>query len=153
MNRKQVTIEALMPIISEQLLDGKQPIIPIKGTSMRPFYLSGRTFVELAKPHDLKKKDAVLYLNNHGNYILHRIIKIKEDTLVIRGDALKKKEYVKKENVIAKITRHQHNKAWVEETARTFRIKLTLWQLLSPVRRPLLKLERRLRRRLYDQGT
>ena len=153
MPKRVVKIEAMMPLITEQLLEGKKPIIPIKGTSMRPFYLSNLTHVELSPPKHLKKHDAILFLSDNGNYILHRLIKIRNDVCITRGDALKKKETVKKENIVAKVTRHQHNKAWIDEKAPSFRFKLILWQCLLPLRRPLLRLERRLRRQYYDKRT
>lgn len=57
-----------------------------KGRSMLPFLKENRNRVVVVEPKKpIKKYDIVLY-KHEGVYVLHRVIKIKGDTLTICGD-------------------------------------------------------------------
>ena len=57
------------------------------GRSMRPMLKEHRDVVVIEQvKNGLEKGDVVLYSNGQGGFILHRIVKIKKEALVIRGD-------------------------------------------------------------------
>ena len=70
---------------------------------MLPLLADGRDKVFLSKPKStLKKNDVVFYQRNDGQYVLHRIIRINDDELVMRGDNQRVNEYgISLKNVIA----------------------------------------------------
>lgn len=80
------------------------------GYSMMPLLKEGRDIftIEKADPNKLKKYDVVLYKVKDNRYVLHRIIKINNDMLVIRGDNTFTKEYVNRYSVIAVMTSFVH---------------------------------------------
>ena len=71
---------------------------------MMPMIRSGVDTVVLKKPKGkIKKYDCVLYYRkSSGKYVLHRVIKVKDENLVICGDNQWQKEYgIKEEDIIA----------------------------------------------------
>lgn len=86
----------------EEIIEQEGQLIEMTvGSSMRPMLRSRRDVVVIAKAaNSLKPNDVVLY-NVNGKYVLHRIIKVKGDSLVIRGDNCIHNEYnVKCDNII-----------------------------------------------------
>ncbi|MBQ6702524.1 MAG: S24/S26 family peptidase [Clostridia bacterium] len=57
------------------------------GKSMKPMLIEKQDTVVIRKvDRKLRANDVVFYLNNANEYVLHRIIKVKKDGYVIRGD-------------------------------------------------------------------
>lgn len=57
------------------------------GDSMRPFIRSGEDLLVIEKHEGrLKKYDVPLYRRDSGKYVLHRILKVRENDYVICGD-------------------------------------------------------------------
>lgn len=72
-----------------------------QGYSMYPMLRPHQDIVTVKRVDgELKKGDVVLYPGSDGNYILHRIMRIKNDVFIIRGDNNYFTEIVKKEKVI-----------------------------------------------------
>lgn len=57
------------------------------GDSMRPFIRSGKDLLVIERADGrLKRYDAPLYRRDSGQYVLHRILKVRENDYVICGD-------------------------------------------------------------------
>lgn len=65
------------------------------GVSMLPMIKQGRDLFTLKKKTDerCKKYDVVLYRSKKGQYILHRVVKVRQNDYVILGDNCLNKEY------------------------------------------------------------
>ena len=64
------------------------------GDSMRPLIRQDRDILIIEKPHGrLKKYDVPLYKRDSGQYVLHRVLKVRENDYVICGDNRYCKEY------------------------------------------------------------
>ena len=138
MNRIPVSVTELMPIVKERLAAGGEAVITVKGTSMSPFFVDGKTAVTLQKPKaPLRKLDVVLYESN-GGYILHRIVGIKDDQLDIEGDALKKIETIPTSAVIAVVKSHRIGEKIIFHDDRKYLSNVRSWRFLRPLRRYLL---------------
>ena len=73
----EVLMEQLLAVMEEAQT---VPLI-ISGNSMSPFLVHGRDTVYLSKiTSPLKKGDMILYRRDSGDYILHRICRVKGDT-------------------------------------------------------------------------
>lgn len=73
---------------------GEIIISHFSGTSMFPMLKSGKDRVVIVPvDRSLKKNDVPLYEGGNGKLVLHRIIKVKPDGYVIRGDNLYRNEY------------------------------------------------------------
>jgi len=71
------------------------------GFSMYPMLRNKRDMivVETVK-RELKKHDVPVYRLKSGKIVMHRILKVRPDVFVIRGDNLMHKEYIKPEQII-----------------------------------------------------
>lgn len=105
---KTVTLNDLFPIISEQLNAGGSASFVIHGTSMEPLLHNGKTTVKIIKPRTSPKKyDVIFYRRDDGYFLLHRIIGVKKDGYVCRGDGQTVNEYpVKRDWVIGIMTEY-----------------------------------------------
>ena len=57
------------------------------GDSMLPFIRSGKDLLVIEKPQKKKKKyDVPLYRRDSGQYVIHRVLKVRENDYVICGD-------------------------------------------------------------------
>ncbi len=75
-------------------------VINTSGISMHPLFRSGDAVNIKARDRRLKKYDVVLYKNPNGGYILHRVIGIKGDVCIIRGDNTFLKEYITEKDIL-----------------------------------------------------
>lgn len=73
-----------------------------KGVSMQPLFRQGKDIVIIKKPdRELRVGDVPLYKRaNYDFLVLHRILKVRENDYIIRGDNTYKLEYVPKDYVI-----------------------------------------------------
>lgn len=125
-----------------RLLDqGKNVSINPKGNSMIPFIRSERDVVVLSSvPQTIEVGDILLFMVG-GEYILHRLVGIDGDKLTFMGDGnLCRKEYCTRKDLVAKVTciiRNGKN-PHVPDKGR-------IWRFLTPVRRYLIGIYRRVK--------
>lgn len=132
--------DELIPIISEMIRNGRVVDLTVSGASMLPFYIDKETIVTLDNPRGkFKKYDVVLY-RDKGKYKLHRIIGFKKGILVIRGDALRQKEYVNPDAVIGRVVNHHTRGKKIMGRSKLYLAKVYFWNLLCPIRPYLLRL-------------
>lgn len=94
-------VEMIKEVVST---DGEFRLYP-RGTSMLPLIVEGKDSVILTKPSLLCVGDIVLYIRENGQYVLHRIVKIKGNNLFLCGDNQTDIETgVTTNEVIAKVT-------------------------------------------------
>ena len=106
-----------------------------KGVSMRPLFSTCRDMIvvkPLASPP--KKYDVVLYRGAGGEYILHRIIKVRDDLYIIRGDNTYSKEYVPKDAVIGVLTSFNRKGKSGSPASFSFKLYSRLWNFIYPLR-------------------
>ncbi len=125
------------------------------GTSMRPMLRNRRDRIILLPVGEepLKKWDLPMYRRADGKYILHRIIDVKEDHYVIRGDNTYVKEYVPHEQVLGYVSEFYRGRRHVMSDAKSYRIYAAVWQTIYPVRLVGYKLWRlagRIKRKLFS---
>ena len=106
------------------------------GTSMNPMIREGRDILVI-RPADgkLKRLDIPLYKRDSGEYVLHRIIRIRKDGYVLCGDNRYRPEYgVQDRQVIGVLSAVVRDGR--EEPVGSFKWKLFayVWTLLFPAR-------------------
>ncbi len=134
-NRVDAKLEQLMPVISEKLEDGGQVSFNPYGDSMLPLFVPGRDSVTLEKPQrPLKRNDILFYRRKSGQFVLHRLEKIKKDgSLVLRGDNQWAKEQgIRPEDVLGLVVSFCLNGK--EQTPNAFRYKFYV-KVLKPLHR------------------
>ena len=106
-----------------------------KGVSLRPLFKTHRDMIVISRiEKPLKKYDVILYRGPGDEYILHRILKIKGDILIVRGDNNYFKEYVPKENVIGVLTAFNRKGRSGSPCSLSFKIYSRLWRYIYPLR-------------------
>ena len=107
------------------------------GTSMMPLIKQGRDLVVIEKAEGrLRKYDVPLYkVGTSHRYVLHRIIKVRGNDYVIRGDNCLNKEYgITDDDILGVLTKviRKGKELSVESTG--FKIYSRVWHFLFPVR-------------------
>ncbi|MBR6419457.1 MAG: S24/S26 family peptidase [Oscillospiraceae bacterium] len=122
------------------------------GDSMLPLIRQGRDLLIIEKPHGRLKKYAVpLYRRDSGQYVLHRVLKVRDSDYVICGDNRYNKEYgITDRHIIGVLTAVVRDGREIPVTALRYRLCVHLWCDFFPVRALILKakkIPKRLKRR------
>ena len=119
---------------------GRTGILPLRGRSMRPFLEHERDKALLQIVEQVKVGDAVLAEITPGHYVLHRIIKMENGQVTLRGDGNLGCEYCRVEDIRAKaIGFYRKGRTKPDSTnGRKWRIYSWWWIRLYPIRRYLL---------------
>lgn len=105
-----------------------------RGVSMEPMLRQNRDLVIIRTPVcRLKKYDVALYKRGN-NYILHRVIGVRPDHYLIRGDNTYRVELVPDCDVIGVLKGFQRNGRQYSVTDRSYRIYVRFWQTIYPLR-------------------
>lgn len=90
---KSYSNKQLIPDIIKMLEEGHTVTLKLRGISMRPFLEDNRDKALLTKINCPKAGDVVLAEIEPQVYVLHRIIKINNKKVTLRGDGNLHKEY------------------------------------------------------------
>ena len=118
------------------------------GDSMRPLIRQDRDILIIEKPHGrLKKYDVPLYKRDTGQYVLHRILKVRRDDYVICGDNRWSKEYgITDRHIIGVLTAVIRKGKEVSVNDWKYRAYVHLWCDLFLVRAPIVYVVNKLKR-------
>ena len=122
-----------------QMLSGGASLVPIPvvGVSMRPFLRNG-DFVYVSAPGEkIRKGDVLLFQRNNGQYVLHRVMKIRGDCLWMQGDSQLQKEPIVKNQVRAKAVSARIRGSMVAEGDLLWWKYAHPWRWLAPIRRQI----------------
>ena len=120
------------------------------GDSMMPLIKQGRDVLVISKPNGrLKRYDVPLYKRDSGQYVLHRILEVRENDYVICGDNRWKKEYgITDRHIIGVLTGMIRDGREIPVTDRKYRLYVHLWCDFFPVRAWMIRARQFLKRRL-----
>ncbi len=100
------------------------------GTSMLPLLRQGRDLFIVQKrgPERLKAGDVVLYRRPPNQYVLHRIVQVREKDYVLLGDNCVNREYgITDGDILGVMTGFVHNGKRHAVTDRGYRVYAFLW--------------------------
>ena len=120
----------------EQLAQTGRLIYTNKGDSMMPLIKQDRDLLVI-KPVNgrLKKYDVPLYRRDSGQYVLHRILKVRKDDYVICGDNRWSKEYgISDRHIIGVLTAVVRDGRVVSFESWKYKAYVHLWCDFFPVR-------------------
>ena len=106
------------------------------GDSMNPLIRQDRDILIIEKPNGrLHKYDVPLYRRDSGQYVLHRILKVRENDYVICGDNRYSKEYgITDRHIIGVLTAVVRNGKEIPVTDWKYRLYVHLWCDFFPIR-------------------
>ena len=146
-----IYISSLMELIQA----GEEVGLPVAGSSMTPFLGDGRDQVFLRGPdRPLKRGDVVLYRRNNGDYVLHRIHRVRKigDGVVydMIGDAQSQIEPgIRRDKVFAVANRAKRKGKIIEPGNPYWWFFQNVWIGMIPLRRPVLELYTACRRNIF----
>lgn len=138
----------LLPEIIKFLEEGHSVTLQLRGFSMRPFLEDKRDKALLVKPNlsNIKVGDAVLAEIAPKHYVLHRIIRISDEDVTLRGDGNLATESCKLSDIKASVVGfYRKGRKQMDRTdGKKWRIYSCIWTHLFPIRRYLLAAYRRI---------
>lgn len=147
-HRVEIPNEKLIPYIAADIKRGHTVTIIVRGVSMRPFIEHERDKVVLSPiTTPLQVGDVVLAEYAPKRYALHRIIKLSDSSITMQGDGNPyQTETFPPEAVIGRATAfyRKGSSTPLSVESRTWRIYSRIWMALTPIRRYLLGIHRRL---------
>lgn len=152
-NYKSLTVEeklfdnaALLPEVIKLLNEGHTVTLRLRGFSMRPFLEDRRDSAILKKAENPIVGDPVLAEISPKHYVLHRIISIKGQHVVLRGDGnLTTEECLLKDVHAVAIGFYRKGRDIADMTTdKKWRAYSIVWTRLFPIRRYLLAIYRRI---------
>lgn len=141
--RITITNAELLAHACASLESGKQVKLRACGKSMRPFIREETDSLVIAPVTSLGRGDIVLARCNSGDYVVHRIISIKSDSIELAGDGnLHATETAAKDNVYGKVTGVVRGGIEIRLDTASERMAAVAWRALLPLRRAVCALWR-----------
>lgn len=148
----RVENEILIPEMARLLASGKEVRFSPSGVSMRPFIEGDRDSVILTALNTPPRRGDILLaqvstLCGNTTYVLHRLIRIENETYILQGDGnLAGEERCALGDIIGRVTR-------IENPAgrRKMLTRGRVWYALRPVRKWLLKIYRHTMLKFYSK--
>lgn len=149
-SEKIIEGEELMNLVRERLAAGQTVrYLPFCGISMLPMLRQGKDSVELSPlPQKLKKYDIPVYQYPSGKYVMHRVIVVRDDHYICRGDNLMEPETIYPDQLIGVVSAFKRGEKRIAVDNPCYRIYSRLWCLIFPVRKGLRQIKKSLRRLL-----
>jgi hypothetical protein len=119
------------------------------GDSMMPLLRQNRDLMIIEKPNGrLKKYDVPLYKRDSGQYVLHRILKVRKDDYVICGDNRWQREYgITDRHIIGVLTGIIRDGKTISVRDKKYRMYVHLWCDFFYVRAFILRIKHFIKRR------
>jgi len=137
---KHVNMGVLSAVIIDSINNNSDVKLTVTGNSMYPLFRGGVDSVILTANSSIKKYDIPLYKRENGEYILHRIVKIKDNCLYIVGDNQKNIEFpVYPHQVLAVVKGFYRNGKYIPCDNIFYKLYSFLWVLILPYRHNVLK--------------
>lgn len=146
-------MQELVELIKLQLSEGGFAKLTVTGCSMLPMLRDGRDSVDLIPVRGVQKKGTVaLYRRQCGQYVLHRIIQVRDGKYICCGDNQYMREPVEQAQLIAVVDGFTRKGKTYSCKHFGYGIYTAAMVGLFPLRRPYIALRRvfgRLSRKLY----
>ena len=142
-----VSMEELSPIIESVISSGSDAVLCITGNSMLPLWRDRHNSVVLTAcdVNELKVGDIPLYKRENGQYVLHRIIKVNEDSFDLLGDAQWAIEKGLPKGCVLAVAKGYYTEKgkYVSCDSKKHKRYFAVWHSLLPIRRLILAVYKR----------
>ena len=116
--------------------EGHEVSILVSGSSMSPFLIHLRDTIYFKKPdRPLRAGDMVFYQRDSGQYVMHRILRVRGDAYDIIGDAqIEVERGVRRDQIFAVITRIRRKGKLIGPGDFWWTFFARVWTKLIPLR-------------------
>lgn len=134
-------------VLRELTEAGQEVSMRISGNSMSPFLIHGRDSICFRKPdRPLKAGDMVFFQRLSGQFVMHRVCKVRPEGYYIIGDAQQVIEGpVQREQIFALINKVNRKGKWIGPGDFWWEFFAHVWLNVIPLRRIFVKLYGRFR--------
>ena len=138
---RYVDTNEYVSVLRKLVEEGREVSLLVSGSSMSPFLVHQRDYIYFKKPdRELRKGDMVFYQRRSGQFVMHRIWKVKNDQYYMVGDAQQEIEGpLDRDQIFALITKVQRKGKWIEPGDFWWEFFEKVWISIVPVRRVLVK--------------
>ena len=146
MDVKQVDTREYVSVLREIAEEGKVVSMLIAGSSMAPFLCHNRDYIYFTKPErELRRGDMVFYQRDSGQYVMHRIYRVKHEGYYMVGDAQTQIEGpLRRDQIFAVITQVKRAGKMIRPGDFWWEFFEHIWIRIVPARRTVMALYGRL---------
>lgn len=139
---KLVDTREYVSVLRELTEQGKEVSMIISGSSMSPFLIHQRDSICFRKPdRPLRRGDMVFFQRDTGQFVMHRIWKVKPDGYYIVGDAQTEIEGpVRRDQIFALITKVRRKGQWIKPGDFWWEFFEKVWIRIIPFRGMVVRL-------------
>lgn len=129
-------------------------VFPNVGVSMMPLLRENRDLMIIEKKgaERCKKYDAVLFKRDNGQYVMHRVMKVRGQDYIIIGDNCVQKEAVREDQILGILTGVIRDGKEISVTDKGYLLYVHLWCDFFPIRAAVLRLRSYIGRLLRAVG-
>lgn len=128
LHKRDVSLDTLMPLIRQELSEGRSVRFSPKGISMLPMLRQGLDTVTISPvPDRLKKYDLPLYQRDNGKYILHRIIHVGKTYTCMGDNQFVKETGVRHDQMIGLVTTFTRGEKTISVEDWRYRLYCRVW--------------------------
>ena len=133
---RKVDTREYVSVLRELTEQGKEVSLVVSGNSMSPFLRHERDVIYFKKPdRELRRGDMVFYQRKTGQFVMHRIWKVKKDGFYITGDSQMEIEGpVQQEQIFALVTKVKRKDKWIGPGNFWWEFFEHVWIRMVPVR-------------------
>lgn len=146
---KKIDTYAYVSMLKELVEEGKEVRMVISGSSMSPFLEHERDSIFFAAPQQpLKKGDIVFYQRPNGQYVVHRICRVRPEGYEIAGDGQTELERgVGREQIFAVVTKVERKGKILKPGSFWWEFFAHIWIHVIPFRRKIMGIYAGMRKR------
>ena len=146
---KMMDTYAYVSVLKDLVEQGREVSMTISGSSMTPFLIHERDVICFKSPdRELRRGDMVFYQRDNGQYVMHRIWKIKKDGYYIVGDAQRDIEGpVRRDQIFALIIKVKRKGRWIGPKDFWWKFFEHVWLQMLPWRHGIMWLYAKLMRK------
>lgn len=142
---KTIPTNEYISVLRRLAEEGQQVSVVIAGSSMAPFLIHQRDRIFFEKPGGkLRRGMMVFYRRDNGQYVMHRIHKIKSEGYYLLGDAqILIEGPIRREQIFAVVTAAERKGRRIGPGNVWWEFFEHVWPRLRPLRRLYLRIRRR----------
>ena len=138
----KIDTKIYLSFLKEMIEQNTDVSIVISGNSMSPFLVNQRDVIYLSKINrKLKKGDLVLYRRLSGQYVVHRIVKVKKSGYYLAGDnQIAIEGPILDKQIFGLVTKVKRKGKWIEAGNFWWEFFEHVWIWVLPWRMIILKI-------------
>ena len=142
MIERTVDTREYVSVLRDIAEEGNVVSMRIAGSSMSPFLCHGRDYVYFTRPdRELRRGDMVFYQRDSGQYVMHRIYKVRPEGYYMVGDAQTQIEGpLRREQIFARIIRVKRDGRMLEPGNFWWEFFEHAWIRMIPLRHGIQKI-------------